>query len=64
MKQTTKRPKTPTSKIEKPPAATDDMQERMRRHAYALWQRGGCVHGSDVAHWLQAEQELAVQESK
>lgn len=33
--------------------------DRIRRRAYALWELEGHAHGRDLAHWLQAERELA-----
>ena len=32
--------------------------DRIRLRAYELWEIEGRVHGRDVTHWLQAEQEL------
>lgn len=28
--------------------------------AYELWIQGGCLHGGDLADWLQAEAELSL----
>ena len=27
------------------------------RRAYELWLAGGCQHGKDMPHWLEAERE-------
>lgn len=31
---------------------------KIRDRAYQLWQQSGCPSGKDVAHWLQARQQL------
>jgi len=36
-----------------------DIYERIRQRAYSLWERDGRPHGRQMAHWLQAERELA-----
>ena len=28
--------------------------------AYLIWEREGCPDGHDIAHWLEAEMQLAV----
>ena len=28
--------------------------------AYLIWEREGCPEGHDIAHWLEAEMQLAV----
>ena len=28
------------------------------RRAYEIWEREGCAHGRELAHWLAAEREL------
>ncbi|MFO1414305.1 MAG: DUF2934 domain-containing protein [Burkholderiales bacterium] len=35
-----------------------DVNERIRRRAYELWELGGRQAGHDQAHWLQAEREI------
>ena len=37
----------------------EDRHERIRRRAYELWEQGGCQHGMDTEHWLQAEKEIS-----
>jgi hypothetical protein len=37
----------------------DDLQERVRRRAYELWECEGRPAGRDYDHWLQAEREVA-----
>ena len=31
------------------------LKEEIRREAHKLWQAGGCRHGEDLRHWLEAE---------
>jgi Protein of unknown function (DUF2934) len=38
--------------------------EKIRAHAYRLWEDDGRQEGRSLDHWLQAEQELAGQEQK
>lgn len=33
-------------------------QERIAKLAYEKWLKGGCKHGCDQQHWLEAEAEL------
>jgi len=33
-------------------------RERIEQRAYELWVAGGCAHGNDIDHWLQAEREV------
>ena len=40
-----------------------DHEERIRERAHGIWERDGRPHGCDVAHWVQAEREIA-QEAK
>ena len=37
----------------------DDLQERVRRRAYELWESEGRPAGREHDHWLQAEREVA-----
>ena len=39
---------------------SQDIEQRIRDRAYAIWQEQGCPEGSDYEHWLMAEQEVAV----
>jgi len=39
--------------------AMDGREEKVRRRAYALWERSGQSEGSEMDFWLQAERELA-----
>ncbi len=36
----------------------DDIEERIRRRAYEIWEREGRPHGRDAEHWLQAREEV------
>jgi Protein of unknown function (DUF2934) len=40
-----------------------DREEKIRRRAYAIWFDEGCVDGRDQEHWLEAEKEIAKEES-
>jgi len=40
----------------------DEMRERIARRAYELWQKAG-RQGSDVEHWLEAEQQIRLEQS-
>lgn len=33
-------------------------QDRIAKRAYEKWMKGGCKHGCDQQHWLEAEAEL------
>jgi len=35
-----------------------DIQQRIQERAYELFVEGGCEHGHDLEHWLQAEAEV------
>jgi hypothetical protein len=35
-----------------------DLQERIHRRAFELWELCGREHGRDTEHWLQAEREV------
>ena len=37
---------------------TTEMQDRIMRRAYDIFERNGRLHGRDLDHWLQAEREL------
>lgn len=45
-----------TSQVEA--EGTKRIQQRIQERAYELFVEGGCEHGRDVEHWLQAETEL------
>ena len=34
-------------------------REEVELRAYRIWQEAGCPDGSSLAHWLQAETEIA-----
>lgn len=36
----------------------DDLQRKIREHAYQLWVQEGRLHGRDVEHWLEAERSV------
>jgi hypothetical protein len=36
-----------------------DLQAEIAKRAYELWESGGRVHGHDLAHWFQAEDEIS-----
>jgi hypothetical protein len=33
-------------------------QEKVAKLAYEKWLKGGCKHGCDMQHWLEAEAEV------
>jgi len=35
--------------------------ERIAKRAYEKWMKGGCKHGCDQQHWLEAETELKME---
>ncbi len=39
------------------------VNKRIEQRAYELYELGGCEHGHDVEHWLEAEREIAAQMS-
>ena len=52
-----------TTTTSRPPKATGaarakPTREQIARRAYEIWMDGGCPHGCDLDHWLQAEREL------
>ncbi len=36
-----------------------DRDEEIRQLAYRLWQESGCPNGSDLQHWLKAQEIVA-----
>ena len=38
--------------------------ERIRHRAYELWEQSGRSHGSEVEHWLQAERDIAAEDTQ
>lgn len=41
-----------------------ELEERIRRRAYELWEREGFPHGKDEAHWHQAALEIEDEDRK
>ena len=39
-------------------------QEKIAKRAYEKWLKGGCMHGCDQQHWLEAEAELRAEMAK
>jgi hypothetical protein len=39
----------------------NDLQEKIARRAYQLYEEGGCVNGNDMDHWLKAERAILKQ---
>lgn len=35
-----------------------ETERLIAENAYLRWIAGGCSHGSDIQHWLEAEKEL------
>ena len=42
----------------------DTDEERIRRKAYELWQADGRPYGRDLDHWQQAEEIIAIEDSR
>lgn len=40
------------------PPHPEDLQERIRKLAYAMWEAGGHQHGRALEYWLDAERRL------
>jgi hypothetical protein len=38
------------------PATQLDRDEKIRQLAYKIWQDAGCPNGSDLQHWLKAQE--------
>lgn len=47
----------PTRDRQEAPVA-DDLQACIAQRAFELYEQGGCCHGHDYDHWLQAEQDV------
>lgn len=41
-----------------------DLEERIRRRAYQIWQEEGCPPGQEERHWEMARQLVAIEDSK
>ena len=39
----------------------NDLQEKIARRAYQIYEEGGCVNGNDTDNWLKAEREVLKQ---
>lgn len=35
-----------------------EIEERIQKRAYELWEQSGRTHGHDLEHWLQARLEI------
>ena len=53
--------KMPATRKKQQPAATESVEEAIRRRAYELYLERGGAHGSEVDDWLQAEREIPAQ---
>lgn len=42
----------------------NDLEERIRRRAYRLWQEDGCPDGQDQRHWEKARMLVAIEEGQ
>jgi len=43
------------------PSSVRHNPDVISRRAYEIWNREGCPDGCDLRHWLQAEQELSIE---
>ena len=41
----------------------DDLEERVKRRAYRLWQEEGCPEGRADVHWEKARELVAIEEN-
>lgn len=41
----------------------EDPTDRIRRRAYAIWEREGRPEGREADHWKQASEELAIEDN-
>lgn len=39
----------------------EDLHQKVRQRAHALWEQAGRPHGQDAEHWVQAEREIAAE---
>ena len=44
-------------------AISEQKEQAIREPAYALWEQDGRPDGRSVAHWSQAEMEIAVEQA-
>jgi hypothetical protein len=44
-------------------AMSEQREQAIRERAYALWEQDGRPDGRSVAHWSQAEMEIAVEQA-
>jgi hypothetical protein len=42
----------------------NDLEERIRRRAYRLWEEEGCPEGRELAHWDMAAELVAIEDSQ
>jgi hypothetical protein len=42
---------------------SESREQAVRERAYALWEQDGRPEGRSVAHWSQAEAEIAVEQA-
>ena len=42
----------------------NDLEERIRRRAYRLWEEEGCPEGRELAHWDMATELVAMEDSQ
>ena len=40
------------------PSRDPQLMSRIQQRAYVLFQAGGCEHGHDLEHWLEAERQI------
>jgi hypothetical protein len=43
---------------------TNELEDRIRKRAYELWERDGAQHGKDQDHWHQAALEIEEEDRK
>ncbi len=53
----------PTAEAERAAGMAPELRRQIEQRAHALWEAAGQPSGRDVEFWLQAERDLAPQES-
>ena len=61
----TKKPKTQTTNNGAiNPSIHTNLRHEIEKRAYEFWLSAGSGHGDDVAHWLQAENEVLAERQR
>ena len=63
MKSKLTQPTPPTTNNDLPTESSSELQERIRRRAYQLYEERGREAGRDFDDWLQAESEITAKKA-